>query len=85
MRMLPVIVARTPTKPAKRSTVCWEWTSISLKVLSGLSRDAYFALAEQARHWDMRMVGHIPASVTGGKLVAARQSGPEHLFGVMNR
>src|SRR5262249_16495475 len=54
-----------------------------IKVLSGISRDAYFALAEQARHWDMRLEGHIPTSVTAWEAIEARQASIEHLFGVM--
>jgi imidazolonepropionase-like amidohydrolase len=54
-----------------------------IKVLSGLSREAYIALAEQARHWDMRMEGHIPAAVTAWDALEARQRSIEHLFGVM--
>jgi len=40
-----------------------------IKILSRLPRDAYFALAEQARHWDLRMIGHIPSSVTAQEAV----------------
>ncbi len=53
-----------------------------IKVLSRLPREAYFALAEQARHWDLRMVGHIPTSVTAQEAVEARQKSLEHMFGI---
>ncbi len=80
---LPVIVARTPAEARKAFDELWEMDVDFVKVLSGLSRDAYFALAEQARHWGMRLVGHIPASVTAWEAVEARQGSLEHLFGVM--
>jgi len=48
-----------------------------------LSRDSYFALAGQARHWNMRLEGHIPTSVTAWEAIEARQSSLEHMFGIM--
>ncbi|MGD1095726.1 MAG: amidohydrolase family protein, partial [Bryobacteraceae bacterium] len=47
-----------------------------------LSRDAYFALAEQARHWGLRLVGQVPPGVTAREAIEARQRNFEHLFGI---
>ena len=38
----------------------WDLDVDFIKVLSGLSRDAYFALAEQARHWQVPLEGQHP-------------------------
>jgi len=53
-----------------------------IKILSRLPRDATSRLAEQARHWDLRMIGHIPSSVTAQEAVEARQKSLEHMFGI---
>ncbi len=80
---LPVLVARTPDEARKAFDKLWGMDVDFIKVLSGLSRDAYFALAEQARHWDMRMLGHVPTSVTAWEAIEARQATLEHMFGVI--
>ncbi len=54
-----------------------------IKVLSGLSRESYLALAEQSRHWHVPLEGHIPTAVTAWEAIEARQRSIEHLFGVM--
>jgi imidazolonepropionase-like amidohydrolase len=79
---LPVLVARTPADARKAFDKLWGMDVDFIKVLSGLSRDSYFALAEQARHWDLRLEGHIPSSVTAWEAIEARQRSLEHLFGV---
>ena len=80
---LPVLVARTPDEARKAFDRLWDMDVDFIKVLSSLSRDAYLALAEQARHWNMRLEGHIPASVSAWDAIEARQSSLEHMFGVM--
>ena len=80
---LPVLVAKTPEEARAAFDQLWDMDVDFVKVLSGLSRDAYFALAEQARHWHVRLEGHIPASVTAWEAIEARQRSLEHLFGVM--
>ncbi len=80
---LPVLVARTPEEARAAFDQLWDMDVDFVKVLSGLSRDAYFALAEQARHWHMRLEGHVPASVTAFEAIDAHQRTLEHLFGVM--
>lgn len=79
---LPVIVVRTPDDARKAFDQLYKMDVDFIKVLSSLPRDAYFALAEQARHWDLRMAGHIPTSVTAQEAVGVRQASLEHLFGV---
>lgn len=79
---LPLIVARTPDQARQAFDQLYKMDVDFIKVLSRLPRDAYFALAEQARHWDLRLVGHIPSSVTAQEAVEARQRSLEHMFGI---
>jgi len=44
-----------------------------IQVLPDLSREAYLALAEQARHWRLRLDGAVPADVSPLEAVNARQ------------
>jgi imidazolonepropionase-like amidohydrolase len=80
---LPTLVARTPDEARAAFDQLWDMDVDFVKVLDGLSRDSYLALAEQARHWHMRLEGHVPRSVTAWDAIDARQRSLEHLFGVM--
>jgi hypothetical protein len=44
-----------------------------IQVMPDLSREAYLALAEQARHWRLRLDGAVPADVSPIEAVNARQ------------
>jgi hypothetical protein len=44
-----------------------------IQVLPDLSREAYLALAEQARHWRLRLDGAVPVEVSPIEAVNARQ------------
>jgi hypothetical protein len=80
---LPVLVARTPAEARQAFDKLWDMDVDFVKVLSGLSADAYFALAEQARHWHMRLEGHVPAAINAIDALNSHQASLEHLFGVM--
>jgi len=79
---LPLLVARTADQARVAFDQLYKMDVDFIKVLSRLPREAYFALAEQARHWDLRMVGHIPTNVTAQEAVEARQKSLEHMFGI---
>jgi imidazolonepropionase-like amidohydrolase len=79
---LPLIVAQTADQARAAFDQLYKMDVDFIKVLSRLPRDAYFALAEMARHWDLRMVGHIPSAVTAQEAVEARQRSLEHMFGI---
>jgi imidazolonepropionase-like amidohydrolase len=79
---LPLLTARTADQARQAFDQLYKMDVDFIKVLSRLPREAYFALAEQARHWDMRMVGHIPSNVTAQEAVEARQKSLEHMFGI---
>ena len=79
---LPVLVASTAIEARKAFDKLYDLDVDFVKVLSGMPRDAYFALAEQTRHWNLPLRGHVPTSVTVWEAVEARQRSIEHLFGV---
>jgi Amidohydrolase family len=79
---LPLIVARNADQGRQAFDQLYRMDVDFIKILSRLPRDAYFALAEQARHWDLRMVGHVPSNVTAQEAVEARQKSLEHMFGI---
>jgi imidazolonepropionase-like amidohydrolase len=79
---LPLLVARTADQARQAFDELYKMDVDFIKVLSRLPREAYFALAEQARHWDLRMVGHIPSTVTAQEAVEVRQKSLEHMFGI---
>jgi len=54
-----------------------------LKVQSNLSRDAYFAIAEEARKQNISFAGHVPDRVTAWEVADAGQKSIEHLTNVL--
>jgi imidazolonepropionase-like amidohydrolase len=54
-----------------------------IKVYSSLSRDAYFALADEARRIGIAFAGHVPESVTLTEAAEAGQLSQEHLINVL--
>src|SRR5580700_2924097 len=79
---LPLLVARTADQARQAFDQLYKMDVDFIKILSRLPRDAYFALAEMARHWDLRLEGHIPTNVTAQEAVEARQKSLEHMFGI---
>jgi hypothetical protein len=53
-----------------------------IKVYDNLSRDAYFAIAAEAKQEHIPFVGHVPLSVTALEASAAGQKSIEHLDGL---
>lgn len=53
-----------------------------IKVYSLLPREAYFALADEAKRRGIRFAGHVPISVTVDEAARAGQASMEHLFGI---
>jgi imidazolonepropionase-like amidohydrolase len=54
-----------------------------IKVLSGLSREAYFAAAAEAKKKGLSFSGHVADAVTAEEASDAGQKIMEHLFGVL--
>jgi transposase InsO family protein len=55
-----------------------------LKVYSLLPRDAYFAIAEEAKRQNLTFAGHIPIGVSVEEASAAGQRSVEHLTGMLS-
>jgi imidazolonepropionase-like amidohydrolase len=54
-----------------------------LKVYNSIPRDAYFALAEEARRIGIPFAGHVPEAVSNGEASDAGQLSEEHLINMM--
>ena len=54
-----------------------------VKVYSGLSRDAYFAIADEAKKLKIPFAGHVPDSVTPAEASDAGQASEEHLLQII--
>ncbi len=78
----PVVVARDAGGARHAFDELLDLDVDFLNVLPDLPRDAYFALAEQARHWEIPFAGQVPADVTPREAMDARQRSLEHLSGV---
>jgi hypothetical protein len=50
-----------------------------IKVYDGLSRDAYFAIADESKHARLPFVGHVPMAITTAEASDAGQKSVEHL------
>ena len=53
-----------------------------IKVYSLLSREAYFAVVDEARRQSIPVGGHVPSSITAFEATAAKQRTFEHLVGI---
>ncbi|WP_207511137.1 amidohydrolase family protein [Longitalea luteola] len=54
-----------------------------IKVYSLLPRDAYFAIAEEAKTQHIPFAGHVPAQITVVEAARAGQKSQEHLYGFL--
>ncbi len=55
-----------------------------VKIYSLLSREAFFAIADESRKAGLRIAGHLPNSVTPAEASDAGQRSMEHLMGIPN-
>jgi imidazolonepropionase-like amidohydrolase len=53
-----------------------------IKVYSGLSREAYFAIVDEAKRMNIPVEGHVPIRVTAWEATAAKQKSIEHSMGI---
>src|SRR5262249_40202014 len=53
-----------------------------VKILSNISRDSYFAIADEAAKQKIPFAGHVPYSVSVREAVTAGQRSIEHLTGI---
>ncbi len=79
---LSVLVASTPQQARQAFDELFKLAVDFIQVMPDISRDAYMALAEQARHWHLRLDGEIPAGVSAWEALDARQGIIEDLSGL---
>jgi len=53
-----------------------------IKIQSGVPRDAYFAIADEAKKQGLAFEGHVPDAIRASEAVAAGQRTLEHLIGI---
>ena len=53
-----------------------------IKIQSGVPRDAYFAIADEAKRVGIRFEGHVPDAIRASEAIAAGQRTFEHLIGI---
>ena len=53
-----------------------------IKIQSGVPRDAYFAIAEEAKTIGIRFEGHVPDAIRASEAIGAGQRTFEHLIGI---
>jgi imidazolonepropionase-like amidohydrolase len=53
-----------------------------IKVQSGVPREAYFAIADEAKKQGIEFEGHVPDAIRASEAVAAGQRSFEHLIGI---
>ena len=78
----PAIGSATPAGARSAFDRLWDLDVDFIAILPGISRDAYVALAEQARHWRLRFAGPVPASITPWEAIEVRQSSIESIASV---
>ncbi len=54
-----------------------------IKTQSRLSREAYFAIAQESKQLHIRFVGHVPDRISATEASQAGQAGMEHLTGIL--
>lgn len=77
------IVARNEDEGRKAVKNVKQWGADFVKVYSLLPRDAYFAIADEAKRQGLSFVGHVPALVSSAEASDAGQKSIEHLTGTM--
>ncbi len=53
-----------------------------IKIQSGVPRDAYFAIADEAKKQHIEFEGHVPDAIRASEAIAAGQRTFEHLIGI---
>jgi imidazolonepropionase-like amidohydrolase len=77
------IVVRNEEEGRKAVRNVKQWGADFVKVYSLLPRDAYFAIADEAKRQGLTFVGHVPSSLSPAEVSDAGQKSIEHLTGTM--
>lgn len=78
-----VMAVNTPSEARAATDILKKRGVDFIKILSNLTRESYFAIADQAAKVKIRFVGHVPDSVSAAEASAAGQRSIEHLTGIM--
>jgi hypothetical protein len=82
LTMSPVIKVTTPEDARRAVDTVEKNMGDFVKILSTMSEDAYFSLAQRARVVRMPFAGHLPEEVSASDAINARQKSIDHLFGM---
>jgi imidazolonepropionase-like amidohydrolase len=77
------IVAANEDEGRKAVINVKKWGADFVKVYSLLPRDAYFAIADEAKKQGLTFAGHVPFSVSPAEVSDAGQKSIEHLTGIL--
>lgn len=77
-------VVRTPAEGREAVINAQEHGADSVKIVSYLSRETFFAIADEAKKRGIPFVGHVPFSVSVEEASNAGQRSIEHLTGLMH-
>lgn len=70
----PELAAGNPRDARKVFDRLWDMSVDFIRVQPDLTADAYFALAEQARHWHLRVEGPVPLAISAWEALEAHQN-----------
>lgn len=79
---LQVIAVPSPAQAQVAVDLLYDEGVDFIKVLSGLTRDEYMAVAQRSRVRRIMFAGHIPKEVKAAEAIIQRQASAEHLFGL---
>ena len=77
------IAVGTPEQGRKAVATVQQGGADFVKVYSLLPREAYFAIADEAKRRHIDFAGHVPDAITAAEASDAGQKSFEHLFGVL--
>ena len=83
--VMPTNVAIGSEREARQTVVGLKKDGVDfIKVYTGLPRDLYFTIADEAKKQGLPFVGHVPISVTPEEASDAGQRSFEHMTGVID-
>jgi len=74
--------SRGPVEARTTFDRLWDLDVDFIGIERGIAREAYIALAEQARHWRLRLAGPLPPGIDAWEAAEARQSSIEGTTGL---
>lgn len=78
-----IIAVNTPAEGREAVRKLKKLGADFVKVLSGVSRESYMAIADESARLKMRFVGHVPESVSAAEASSVGQRSIEHLSGIL--